>query len=172
LGITATGTRNGKLANLVGEVFHQVGRDVAQRLAAAQFRSKTAATKATEAEHLKSFDALWAGLAEKWAATLSPAEREIYTRLETENERDAFRIVRSFARKAAQDGAVDFPIVRDSLAQRLGVTGKGAAWIRDKLAKLGAIAKTAEYVPNKAATRFKWIPDLRASEQMTSGNPF
>jgi hypothetical protein len=96
-------------------------------------------------------------LAEKWNAALSAAEREIFTRLETENERDAFRIVRSFARKALQDGAADFPVVRDNLAERLGVTGKGAAWIRDKLAKLGIIAKTADYVPNKFAARYKWF---------------
>jgi hypothetical protein len=157
LGITATGTRNGKLANLVGEIFHQVGRDMAQRLAAAQFQTKTAATKADEAEHMASFEKLWAGLAEKWAATLSVAERDLFTQLETENERDAFRIVRSFARKAAQDGVPDFPIVRDSLAERLGVTGKGAAWIRDKLAKLGIIAKTRDYIPNKFAARYKWL---------------
>ena len=160
LGITATGTRNKKLGKLVGEIFHQVGRDVAERLAAAQFQTKTATTKADEAAHLASFDLLWRGLADRWAATLSPAEREFITQLETENERDAFRIVRSFARKADQDGAPDFPIARDNLAERLGVTGKGAAWIRDKLAKLGAIEKTADYVPNKFAARFKWLPKI------------
>jgi hypothetical protein len=157
LGITATGTRNGKLGTLVGMAFHQTGYTVARRLAEAQFRTKTAPTKASEAEHLESFEKHWTGLAEKWNATLSAAEREIFTRLETENERDAFRIVRSFARKAVQDGAADFPVVRDSLAERLGVTGKGAAWIRDKLAKLGIIAKTADYVPNKFAARYKWF---------------
>ncbi len=159
LGITVSHTRNWKLASLVGEVFHQVGCEVARRLAAAQFRTKTAATKANEPGHMASFEDLWAGLAEKWAATLSTAERQIFTRLETENERDAFRIVRSFARKAAQDGRSDFPIVRDNLAERLGITGKGAAGIRDKLAslKLGAIEKTADYVPNKFAARFKWL---------------
>jgi hypothetical protein len=138
-------------------VFYQVGKDVAQTLAATQFRTKTAATKADETEHLASFEKLWAGLAEKWTASLSTAEREIFTRLETENERDAFRIVRSFGRKAAQDGVADFPIVRDNLAQRLGITGKGAAWIRDKLARLGAVVKTADYIPNKSAARFRWL---------------
>ena len=84
-------------------------------------------------------------------------EREIFRRLETENERDAFRIVRSYGRKAEQDGAADFPIVRDNLAARLGLTGNGAAGIRDKLARLGAIQKTVNYVPNKSAARFKWL---------------
>ena len=156
LGISVTGTRNDKLSSLVGEVFHQVGRGMAQRLAVQQFRTKTATTKADEVEHMASFEKLWAGLADEWAATLSAAEREIFTRLETENERDAFRIVRSYARKAEQDGAADFPIVRDNLGDRLGITGKGAAWIRDKLARLGAIVKTVNYVPNKSAARYKW----------------
>ena len=156
LGITVTGTRNDKLSSLVGEMFHQVDRDMAQRLALAQFRTKTAATQADETEHMASFDKLWAGLVDDWTAKLLPAEHEIYGQLVTEKERDAFRIIRSYARKAKIDGAADFPIVRDNLAERLGITGKGAAGIRDKLAKLGAIVKTADYIPNKSAARFRW----------------
>ena len=68
-----------------------------------------------------------------------------------------FGIVRNFAQKAERDGATDFPIVRDSLAARLGITGKGAAGIRDKFVRLGAISKTVDYVPNKFAARFKWL---------------
>ena len=157
LGITLTGTRNAQLASLVGEVFHQVGCEVARRLAAAQFQAKTVATAASESEHMASFETLWAGLVEKWKPTLSSPEREIFKQLDTENERDAFRIVRSYARKAKLDGVADFPIVRDNLGQRLGITGKGAAGVRDKLARLGAIEKTRAYVPNKSAARFKWL---------------
>jgi hypothetical protein len=168
LGIKATGTRNGKLADLVGEVFHQVGRAVAHRLAAAQFRSKTVVTNADEMEHLASFTTLWNGLMESWSGSLSTEEREIFMRLDTENERDTFRIVRSYARKAKLDGATDFPIARDNLGERLGITGKGAAWIRDKLSKLGAIAKTADYIPNKFAARFRWVPSANAATPIVS----
>jgi len=156
-GITTTSSRNDKLSSLVGKVFHQVGRNMAHRLAVAQFRTKTATTKADETEHMASFDILWTGLADKWSATLSVAEQENFARLETDNERDAFRIVQSFGRKAKQDGAVDFPIVRDSLAERLGITGKGAGWIRDKFANRGIIVKTADYVPNKRSARYRWL---------------
>lgn len=110
---------------------------------------------------MDSFEKLWAGLAENWRSNLSATERQIFTRLETENERDAFRIVRSFARKAEQDSTADFPIARDNLAERLGITGKGAAGIREKFVRLGVIKKTANYVPNKFAARFKWL--LKAS---------
>jgi hypothetical protein len=165
LGITTTGTRNQRLARLCGELFFQVGHATAQALAQSQFRGATVKPKATEGEHLASFEKLWAGLLEKWTAELSETEREILARLETENERDAFRIIRSFARKAEQDSAADFPIVRDSLAARLLITGKGAAKIRDKLARLGAIEKTADYVPNKFAARFKWLPRGTCSQR-------
>lgn len=156
-GIKDSNTRNDQLTALTGDVFHQFGFRVARLTAQAQFQVKSVSTEATEQEHMASFDSLWAGLMEMWKSGLSIAEQEFFTRLETENERDAFRIVRSFARKAEQDGAKDFPIVRDNLAARLGITGKGAAGIRDKLARLGAISKTVDYVPNKFAARFKWL---------------
>jgi hypothetical protein len=156
-GITRAGHRNSRLTEMTGAMFHQVGHAMAGQLALAQYRRKTAATKTSEQKHLDGFEKSWAGLAGRWLAALSATEREIFNRLETENERDAFRIVRSYAMKAAQDGAADFPIARDNLAERLGVSGKGAAWIRNKLAKLGVIAKTADYVPNKFAARFKWL---------------
>jgi len=99
-------------------------------------------------------------LVQRWRAGLSEDERELFAGLETENERDAFRIIRSFAVKAARDGAADFPIVRDNLAERLGITGNGAAWIREKFVRLGVIKKTANYVPNRFAARFKWLPTI------------
>lgn len=105
---------------------------------------------------MASFEELWVGLATRWRDMLSEDERGKFARLETENERDAFRIVRSFAVKAACDGATDFPIARDNLAERLGITGNGAAGIREKLVRLGVIKKTADYVPNKFAARYKW----------------
>jgi hypothetical protein len=43
------------------------------------------------------------------------------------------------------------------LAERLGITGNGAAWIREKFVRLGVIKKTANYLPNRSAARFKWL---------------
>jgi hypothetical protein len=156
-GIKDSNTRNDQLSALTGAAFHQLGFTVARHTAQAQFQRKSVPTEADEQAHMASFDDLWSGLAENWIASLSAAERQLFTRLETANERDAFRIVRSFARKAEQDGAADFPIARDNLASRLGITGKGAAGIRDKLVRLGAISKTKDYIPNKFAARFRWL---------------
>ncbi len=160
LSIRMPATRNQQLAALVGEVFHQVGHAVARQFALAQFRQKTVATQATETEHLDSFERLWQGLVGHWSNSLSIDERNIYDRLRTDNERDAFRIIRSYARKAKTDAQADFPIARDNLAERLGVSGKGAAWLRDKLVALGAITKTADYVPNKSSMRFRWMAEV------------
>ena len=155
--ITLSNTRNDQLATLTGEVFNQVGCTAARWLAQTQFQRKSVSTEGSEQEHMASFESLWSGLMESWKSNLSATERQFLTRLETDNERDAFRIVRSFARKAEQDSATDFPIARDNLAERLGITGKGAAGIREKFVRLGIIKKTANYVPNKFAARFKWL---------------
>ena len=113
---------------------------------------------------MASFELLWGGLVQRWRAWLSEDEREAFADLETENERDAFRIIRSFALKAVRDGVADFPIARDNLAERLGITGKGAAWIREKFVRLGVIKKTMNYVPNKFAARFKWLPTIATKQ--------
>ena len=149
-GITAPSTRNGRLVSLVGEVFHQVGHATARALAEEQYRSKTVSTKASELEHLASFEKLWEGLTARWTGELSEAERESFATLGTENEKDAFRILRSYARKAERDGSRDFPVARDNLASRLGI-----------------ITKTADYSPNKVATRFKWAVDAAGGEGLT-----
>ena len=156
-GITQANSRNDKLASLTGAIFNQVGGAMARWIVLAQFRHKTVSTEATEQKHMASFEELWAGLATRWRDTISKNERDKFVQLETDNERDAFRIIRSFAVKAKRDSAADFPIVRANLAERLGITGNGAAGIREKFVLLGIIAKTANYVPNKFANRFKWL---------------
>jgi hypothetical protein len=116
--------------------------------------------KATEADHMASFEKLWKGLMCEWFSKLSDSETAIYSKLVTDNERDAFRIIRSYARKAKIDDSFDFHIVRENLASRLGITGPGAGKIRDKLAELGAIARTAKCKENVASARYRWIPEL------------
>ena len=101
-----------------------------------------------------------------------PNEHEAYDRLEGENLRDAFRIIRSFERKAQRDESDDFAIARDNLAARLGVTGKGAAWIRDRLVELKVIVRTQEYKPNRSAARYRWLLSPVLNSETTGVNPF
>jgi hypothetical protein len=163
-------TRNDSLTRLVGTMFHQVGYGMAGRIAQAHYAEKRVSTQASVERHLKDFRGSWAGLHKKWAAALSDREREGLKSLTTENERDAFRIVRSFERKASLDGAEDFPIVRDNLGDRLGISGRGAGGVRDKLEKLGIIQRTKAYVPNKAAGRYRWA--LGPDDVPAAGQPF
>jgi hypothetical protein len=72
-GITSARTRNGQLCGPVGEMFHQVGHEMALRIATEQFRSKTVETVATLPKHLESFNGLWRGLQLGWLAGLTQA---------------------------------------------------------------------------------------------------
>ena len=155
--ISMTATRREKLKGLVGASFHQVSRTVAEHLARAQFTEKTVATNADAAEHMKDFAELWEWMEQQWITTVQNAELKQFLTLTTEAERGAFRIIRSYARKAAQDGNADFPIGRDNLGERLWITGNGAGLLRKKLVRLGIIKLTAPHKPNVTAARFCWL---------------
>ena len=158
-------TRREKLKGLTGAAFHQVSRPVAEQMARAQFTEKTVATNADEAEHLKDFADLWDGLENPWLESLADADRECFGQLSTDAERGAFRIIRSYARKAAQDRNADFPIVRDNLGKRVGITGEGAGLLRKKFVRIGIIELTAQYRANVAATRYRWLPSKSAADE-------
>ena len=82
----------------------------------------------------------------------------------TPTGRDAFRIVNSYARYARESEAKDFPIARDNLGERLGITGRGAGKIREKLAAFGIIRLVQNYRPNRAAARYVWTANECARE--------
>jgi hypothetical protein len=155
--ITEPSTRNEKLGKLVGHVFHQVGRSMARQMAIEQFKGATAAMKATEAEHLQSFDNFWKGLSTEFHQRLSPNEQEIYCRFSTENVADAFRIVRSWSKHAENKNELDFAISSEDLAMRIGLTLQGAVYLRDRLVEVGAVERTKPHVPNRAAARYRWL---------------
>jgi hypothetical protein len=164
--ITRGGQRHKQLEGLTGYLFHQVGFAVAQAFAVDQYRSKSAETNATESEHLNEFRHLWGGMVQLWLTELSDRERAAFDVLETENERDAYRIIRSYARKAAADGHVDFPIVRDNLCLRLGVTPQGAGKMRVKFCKpeIAILTPTAPYEANVRSARYRWLLSAKTME--------
>ena len=51
----------------------------------------------------------------------------------------------------------EFPLSQASLADRLGVTRPGAAYVIDRLSDLGMIKKTAEAKPNSRSAFYEWI---------------
>jgi hypothetical protein len=156
--ITETRTRHTKLASLVGTAFHQISRTMAEKLVVSQYAEKTVTTNADSPEHTIDFASLWTGMERQWLDSLLQVEREYLDRLETDAQRSSFRIIRNYAMKATQDGAADFPIARENLALRLGITGPGAGQLRQKFVKLGIINLTVPYRPNVTAARYRWLP--------------
>jgi hypothetical protein len=153
--ITAPSTRHQKLLKLVGAAFLQAGREVARRNAEMQYNEAEPTPAATLPEHLSEFDEMWAGMERKWTAKLSFAEREKFDSLSTDNDREAFRILRNWS----QTKSHDFKVHCASLSNRLDVTLKTASNIRRRFCSLEILRKTAEYVPHKFAARFRWILD-------------
>jgi DNA-binding MarR family transcriptional regulator len=155
--ITQSSTRHNQLKRLVHHVFRQVGREVARLNAEAQFVAAIPKPRATLAEHLHEFEELWTWTSQQWERELSEAERQTLDALRTENERDAFRIIRNFARKAEQDQMPDFPLSVEHLAGTLNVTHQAVSKIRKQFIELGVIEKTADPIANRSAARFRWL---------------
>lgn len=168
--ITQPSTRNNQLCSLTGEMFFQVGFEMGKRIADAQYADKTVVTSADRQAHADSFTQCWHGLVKRWKARLYSAEASLLAQLSTEHERDAFRIIWSYALKASQDGCEDFPIARDNLADRLGITGPGAGGIRSKFTTLGIIRLAQHYQPNKRAARYVWLS--RSRTEFTAAESF
>lgn len=96
---------------------------------------------------------MWHGMDRKWLAKLSPREREKFNALGTDNEREAFRILKNWS----QTDSPDFYAHCESLAQRLDMSLQGASQLRKRFCAVGIMRETARYVPHKLAARYQWI---------------
>jgi hypothetical protein len=151
--ITAPGTRHAKMLELVGALFLQCGREVARKTAELQHAEASPAPVASLEEHLAEFDQAWAGIQRHWLRKLTPAERIKFDALITNNEREAFRIIRNWS----QTDDPDFKVHCKSLAHRLGITLQGASNLRRRFCGAEILKQTAQYVPHRLAARYKWI---------------
>ena len=154
--ISQSGTRHAQLRELVYCMFRQVGHSVGRANADAQYRAARVQPNATLAEHLEEFEKLWTWIGEEWRAELSASEQEIFARLKTETERDLFRILKNFARYAADKKEPDFPFPIQHVATRLGVSFQYVSQLRQRLVKISVIAPTAPSITNRSAARFRW----------------
>jgi hypothetical protein len=93
-------------------------------------------------------------MVEQWRAELSASEQEIFAKLETETERDLFRILKNFARHAMEKKEPDFPFPIQHVAMRLGVSFQYVGKLRQRFAFI--IERTAPPITNRAAARFRW----------------
>jgi hypothetical protein len=158
--ITQPSTRHAQLEALVYCIFRQVGHLVARRLADAQYQAARVQPKTTLGEHLEEFEELWNWMTAQWRAELSDSERETLALLATEIECDLFRILRNFARYAAEKKESDFPFAIQNCAERLGVCFQYVSKLRQRFVNSSIIVQTAPPATNRSAARFRWC--LRA----------
>ena len=158
--ITAPAIRHQKLKDLVHMTFRQVSQLVARGNAAAQYQEALPQPRATEAEHLSEFEKLWEWTEQRWLAELPACELEHFNRLPTGSLRDAFRIIRNFARDAAKSARCDFPIGVSHLGLRLRLSYQAASKVRKGLVELGIIEQTTPARTNVAAARFRWLAGI------------
>jgi hypothetical protein len=105
---------------------------------------------------MKQFGDAWDDFLGKTITSLPQSERRVFDQLNTEAQREAFFLIRSFSRL----GKDDFPVALLSLADRLSITPAGASCVISKLVGLGAIEKTAEAKINSKSARYRWIANV------------
>jgi hypothetical protein len=149
--ITRKGTRNGVLAKLVGELFRKFGYALSEQIVRQHYHSNGGNVTTGLAEHLREFRHAWKSFRKNELARLSQSERERFDKLQTEAQREAFLLCRSFAKLKSE-----FPLSQASLADRLGVTRPGARYVIDNLIEVGAINKTAEARPHSKSACYRW----------------
>jgi hypothetical protein len=164
--ITAPRMRRDKLKHLVEHIFRQVGYETALGNAELQYSEATVAPQSSIEEHRQDFKKLWSWFEDQWLLELTQAEREKLDILTTDNERSAFRIIKSFSRARRNDNEDDFKIQCESLGARLGITLQGAAKLRRKFESLGIIEKTRDCEPGKLAARFIWILQTNPTQSL------
>lgn len=162
--ITQSSSRRDRLKALVHHIFRQVGIKVGRLNAEAQYREANPAPCATLDENLVEFDDLWTWTAGQWHAELSEVELEGFAKLRSDTERDVFRILRSFARKAASDGMRDFPFPVEHVGERVGVSFQHVSKMRKHFEDCRIIEMTAPHIPNRRAARFRWIAGKKVVE--------
>jgi hypothetical protein len=154
--IMQSGTRHAQLHSLVCCIFRQVGHQVARRLASAQFEAARVQPKATLAEHLEEFEELWKWTTNQWRADLPDIELKTFSKLETETQRDLFRILKNFSRRAVITTQSDFPFPIQHVAARLGVSFQYVSKLRERFVGASIIVQTTPAVTNRSAARFRW----------------
>ena len=149
--ITRKGTRNGILTKLVGELFRKFGYTLSEQIVRQHYCANDSNVRTGVAEHLREFRQAWESFRKKELARLSHSERERFDKLQTDAQREAFFLCRSFTKLKSE-----FPLSQASLADRISVTRQGAGYVIDRLIELGVIKKTAEARPHTRSACYRW----------------
>jgi hypothetical protein len=144
-------------------IFRQAGYCVARELADRQYQAAPVQPRATLAEHLEEFEHLWNWMENQWHGELSEIEKEIFATFTTQSERDLFRILKNFARYAAEKNESDFPFPIQHVAARLGVSFQYVSKLRQCFVHGSIIVQTAASMTNRTAARFHWCLSCKAT---------
>jgi len=154
--IETKSTRNGVMVKLAGELSHKFGRELSEKIIRQHYdlNHKNVATPLNE--RLREFTAAWDLFLSNAIKSLSASERRIFDQLKTVPQREAFMLLRSFARLAKGN---DFPVAQLSLADRLSITQPGARCVISRLVdpRGRAIEKTMDACVNSKSARYRWI---------------
>ena len=150
--IRRKGTRYRILAKLVGELFRKFGYALSEQIVRQHYGANDGNVRTGLAEHLHEFRQAWKSFRKKELARLSPSERQRFDKLQTEAQREAFFLCRSFAKLNNE-----FPLSQASLADRISITRQGAGYVIARLIELGTIKKTAEARPHSRSACYRWI---------------
>ena len=150
-------TRHDQLASLISKLYRIHSRAVTESIARRQFEVKTVETRADFREHLADFVSLWECWLSRYTAALSDKEKFKVALLNTDREREAFRIAWGFANI---DREKDFAYSTEHFSWNLGVTIQAACKQRNKLVDLRIIELTKPFVPNRSSARYRWIAPL------------
>jgi hypothetical protein len=153
--ITKRGTRNAVLAKLTGELFHKFGFQLSERIVAQHYELYRDKVTTDRDDHMHEFRNAWRSFRWKKERQMTDSERGLFDKLQTEPQREAFLLCRSFAKLKKE-----FPLSQSSLADRLGVTQPGAGCVIARLIKLGAIRKTADAKTNRESAYYRWNTHL------------
>jgi TOTE conflict system primase-like protein len=154
--ISQKGTRNSVLVKLAGELFLKFGHELSKLIIREHYDTYKSNVTTLLKDHMREFRDAWDDFLSKTITSLSESERGIFDQLNTEPQREAFVLIRSFAKLANSD----FPVGLLSLADRLSITPPGANCVINKLLELGAIEKTADAKTNSKSARYGWTANV------------
>jgi hypothetical protein len=155
--ILRRGSRNSVLMELIGDLVHKFGFQKAREIVQRHYQIYKSNIGTPFQDHYAEFENAWGGQTEKIRDRFTATEKAAFDHLSTDHQREAFRIVWAFAGAAAYEGKQEFPIVRDSLADRLSVTQAGASSVVQALVRAGAIRVTRAYRPHVSSTLYEWM---------------
>jgi hypothetical protein len=160
--ITQRGTRNAVLAKLIGELYHKFGFCLSEQIVAQHYELYRDKVTTGRDDHMREFRNAWRSFRGKKEKEMTGSERILFDKLQTEPQREAFLLCRSFAALKKE-----FPLSQSSLADRLAVTQQGAGYVIAKLIKAGAIKKTVDAKTNRESACYKWNLRLPACDSVT-----